>query len=400
MESSTDGSKEQVCREPDDGKIRTLYERLQRVPDQRKQRGKRYEAAVVLTLLVLAKLAGETKMSGIAQWARLRAEWLSQVLTLHAGKAPCANTYQYVCDHIDKAALDAEIEAFTAQHPVKSLPEPAEKPRKWRQIAIDGKVLRGTDRQVAPRREAYMIVSAYAVGTRRVIKQALVEKKGKEPAAAMSLIEQLNLKGCVVSADALHTRPKWCRAVRQRGGHYILIVKGNRQELYEDIALLFEAGPFPDLPEQQAQTVDKQHGRLEVRTLRISSALTDFLKPGWPDVAQVFQIERRVTKGEKFSCERAYGFTSLTSRQATPHQVIEMIRSQWHIENVLHWRRDVTLGEDACQVSRGQTPSVLATLNNLVLFLIDRTGSRNAAATIRTFAAHPAQALTLIMAAT
>jgi predicted transposase YbfD/YdcC len=74
-----------------------------------------------------------------------------------------------------------------------------------------------------------------------------------------------------------------------------------------------------------------------------------------------------------------------------------MIRSHWQIENVLHWRRDVTLGEDACQVSRGQTPAILAALNNLVLFLIDHTGSRNAAETIRTFAANPAKALALIM---
>lgn len=397
MESSTDCAKEQVCLEQDESTIRSLYERLQRVPDQRKARGKRYEAAVVLTLLVLAKLAGETKMSGIAQWARLRAEWLSQVLSLHAGKAPCANTYQYVCDHMDKSALEAEIEAFTAEIAAKKAAKPAGKPRKWRQLAIDGKVLRGTDRHVAPGRKAHMIVSVYVVGTRRVCKQALVETKGKEPAAAMSLVEQLDLKGCVVSADALHTRPKWCRAVRQRGGHYLLIVKGNRPELYEDISLLFEAGPFPDLPEQRAQTVDKKHGRLEVRTLRISSALTDFLKPGWPDVAQVFQIERRVTRGDKASCECAYGFTSLTARHATPHQVLDMIRSHWQIENVLHWRRDVTLGEDACQVSRGQTPAILAALNNLVLFLIDHTGSRNAAETIRTFAAHPAKALALIM---
>jgi hypothetical protein len=97
------------------------------------------------------------------------------------------------------------------------------------------------------------------------------------------------------------------------------------------------------------------------------------------------------------SCECAYGFTSLTAQQATPHQVLNMLRSHWQIENVLHWRRDVTLGEDACQVSRGQTPAILAALNNLVLFLIDHTGSHNAAETIRTFAANPATALALIM---
>lgn len=396
MESSTEGVKEQSCMGEDRQTIWSLYERLQRVPDRRKQRGKRYEAAVVLTLLVLAKLSGEQKMSGIAEWARLRGNWLSQVLSLRGGKLPCANTYQYVCEHIDTEVLEAEIEAFTASNSAQPAATCGGYKQKWRQLTLDGKVLCGSDRQTPPGREATMVVSAYEVETRRVCKQTEAAK-GKEPQAAMRLIEQLNLQGYVISADALHTRPKWCRAVRQRGGHYLLVVKGNRKELYEDIALLFAAGPFPDLPEQRAQTVDKKHGRLEVRSLRISAALTDYLIPGWPDVAQVFQIERRVTKRGKTTCTCAYGFTSLASQDAMPHQVIDFIRHHWHIENTLHWRRDVTLGEDACQVSRGKMPSVLATLNNLVLFLLDRSGTRNAAATIRSFAADPAKALALIM---
>lgn len=400
MESNTDRTKGPVCPEKDVQEIGSLYERLKKVTDRRKQRGKRYEAAVVLTLLVLAKLAGEKQVSGIAQWARLRADWLSEVLPLRSGKLPCANTYQYVCDHIDKEELDAEVAAFTARRSMERPQARSGGKQKWRQLAVDGKVLRGTDRQAAPGREAKMVVSAYEVQTRRVCKQTEVEKKGKEPQAAIDLIDRLNLQGYVVSADALHTRPKWCRAVRHQGGHYILIVKENRKELYEDIALLFEAGPLPGLPEQQARTVDKKHGRLETRTLRISSALTDYLIPGWPDVAQVFQIERRVTKGGKTTCECSYGFTSLSADETTPHQVIELIRHHWHIENVLHWRRDVMLGEDACQVSRGQTPLVLVTLNNLVLFLLDCTNTCNTAAAIRSFAADPAKALALIMNST
>lgn len=400
MESNTDRTKGPVCPEKDVQEIGSLYERLKKVTDRRKQRGKRYEAAVVLTLLVLAKLAGEKQVSGIAQWARLRADWLSEVLPLRSGKLPCANTYQYVCDHIDKEELDAEVAAYTARRSMERPQARSGGKQKWRQLAVDGKVLRGTDRQAAPGREAKMVVSAYEVQTRRVCKQTEVEKKGKEPQAAIDLIDRLNLQGYVVSADALHTRPKWCRAVRHQGGHYILIVKENRKELYEDIALLFEAGPLPGLPEQQARTVDKKHGRLETRTLRISSALTDYLIPGWPDVAQVFQIERRVTKGGKTTCECSYGFTSLSADETTPHQVIELIRHHWHIENVLHWRRDVMLGEDACQVSRGQTPLVLVTLNNLVLFLLDCTNTCNTAAAIRSFAADPAKALALIMNST
>ncbi len=120
-------------------------------------------------------------MSGIAQWARLRAEWLSQVLSLHGGKAPCANTYQYVCDHMDKSVLEAEIEAFTAEIAANKAAKSAGKPRKWRQLAIDGKALRGTDRQVAPGREAHMVMSVYVVGTRRVCNHHVTNLTSEKP---------------------------------------------------------------------------------------------------------------------------------------------------------------------------------------------------------------------------
>ena len=296
MEFNIDGAKEQVCLEKDRQKVCSLYERLQRVPDRRKPRGKRYEAAIVLTLLVLAKLAGEKQVSGIAEWARLRASWLSEVLPLRSGKLPCANTYQYVCDHIDKEVLDAEVEAFTAGHCAKVPQTKAGRKQKWRQLVLDGKVLRGSDRQAAPGRAAKMVVSAYEVEARRVCKQNEVAKKGQEPQAAMSLIEQINLQGYVVSADALHTRPKWCRAVRQQGGHYLLIVKGNRKELYEDIALLFEAGPLPDLPEQRTQTVQQK-----ARSARNSHLTDQFCSHR---LSQTWLARRRTSPSNRTPCHQ------------------------------------------------------------------------------------------------
>ena len=243
-----------------------------------------------------------------------------------------------------------------------------------------------------------MVVSAYHVQERCVLAQEEAPGKGREKQTALHILQHLPIAGYVVSADALYTSPDWCRQVRQQQGHYLLIAKGNRQELYEDIALLFADGPFPDLPEQQAQTIDKGHGRLEIRRLRISSALTDYLKPGWPDAAQVFQVQRLITRRSHTTNELAYGFTSLSAAQASPPQVLQAIRRHWLIENVLHYRRDVTLGEDACLVAQGQTPRILALLNNAVLFLIDRAGGvSNAAAKIREFAACPQLALDLIL---
>ena len=396
MESTTEQAAGMALGIEEASRILSLYERMQRVKDRRERRGRRYEAATVLTLLALAKLAGEKTISGLAHWVRLRGAWLRELLPLSDHRLPCANTYQYICDHVDMAAFVSEMEAFKAQvTAAKATAVETEAAPDVAQLVVDGKVLRGSDRQ-ATTREARILVSAYHVQERRVWKQVEALGRGGEAKAAMALIGSLNPAGLVVSADALHTRPAWCRRLREAGGHYLLIAKQNRPDLREDIALLFRDGPFPDLPEDQAVTVDKAHGRLEQRRIRISAALTDYLIPGWPDVAQVFEIERLITARGRTRREYAYGLTSLPPVQASASQVLCLVRQHWHIENCQHWRRDVTLGEDACQVSRGQTPILLALLNDLLLFLIDHTGATNAAAKIREFAAHPELALKLL----
>ena len=162
--------------------------------------------------------------------------------------------------------------------------------------------------------------------------------------------------------------------------------------------LLFSEPPRPCLfPEVTAHSVDKQHGRLEVRHLRSSAELSDYLAPHWPGVAQVFQVERTVTRQDRTTHELAYGMTSLPATRLSPHDLLTLIRTHWHIENRSHWRRDVTLGEDACRVTLGQTPQVLATLNNTVLALVDHLHLPNLAAAIRQFAAQPANALALLL---
>jgi hypothetical protein len=185
--------------------------------------------------------------------------------------------------------------------------------------------------------------------------------------------------------------------VRRQGGDYLLIVKANQRLLRSDIALLFSEAPRRWLPEQSSYQVNQGHGRLEVRTLRSSRQLNAYLAPKWCDVAQVFQLQRRITRRQRTTTETVYGITSLSPQIAPPKRLLHLIRQYWQIENRLHWRRDVTLGEDGCTVSRGQTPQVLAMLNNVILALVDRLGVANLAAQQRIFDARPAQALDLIL---
>jgi predicted transposase YbfD/YdcC len=378
--------------------VQTLYAVLAQVTDRRKRRGKRYEAALVLTLLLLGKMSGQSAMSGIAQWARLRIEWVRTQLSLARASLPCGNTYHNVCDHIDLAELNQRLADFFA--PAEVAPTPVEPKvvaaRPLRQWVLDGKSLRGSHRP-AHSQQAQSLLSLYDVTNQHVVAQRELAGKGHERSTALALLQELNLTEVLLCADALHTQPAWCQSVRRQGGDYLLIVKANQRLLRADIALLFSEQPRPWLPEQSSYQVNQGHGRLEVRTIRCSRQLNDYIAPKWCDVAQVFQLQRRITRHKHTSTETVYGITSLSPKVAPPQRLLHFIRQYCQIENRLHWRRDVTLGEDGCTVSRGQTPQVLAMLNNVILALADRLGVSNLAEQQRIFDAQPQRALDLIL---
>jgi len=150
---------------------------------------------------------------------------------------------------------------------------------------------------------------------------------------------------------------------------------------------------------QMSSKVSKGHGRLETRTLMTSTSLNEYLD--WPHVAQVFRLERTVWhnrfKGKTH--EIAYGLTNLSPQKASPARLLTLTRDYWGIENGLHYRRDVTLHEDATRLTVGQAGHNMAILNNLVLGLCLHCNSGNLAQARRHFCARPDQALKLILEA-
>ncbi len=145
-----------------------------------------------------------------------------------------------------------------------------------------------------------------------------------------------------------------------------------------------------------AQTFDKTHGRIERRTLTASSALKGYLD--WPRVEQVFRLERHFTrvKDGKVMDEVVYGVTSLTTHEAPPARLLELVRQHWQIENGLHYRRDDTLKEDRCTLRREHAPEAMAVLNNIVLGLLLRRGVKVVPDARRDFDGDPHQACDLI----
>ena len=189
----------------------------------------------------------------------------------------------------------------------------------------------------------------------------------------------------------------------QAKGDYLWTVKDNQEGLREEIEVLFQphrkrAGTSaPPNDFRTARTVEKGHGRLEKRTITVSSMLADYST--WPELAQVFKLEYQRTDalGVTKTAIR-YGVTSLPAHVAHPKRVLEFTRGDFRIENGLHYPRDATLREDHAQVRMGHAPQMLAVLNNTVLGLFARQGQTNVAHPRRAFAYHFDRALASLVA--
>jgi predicted transposase YbfD/YdcC len=369
-----------------------LYAYLRQLHDSRSPRGIRYQLADVLVLAILAKLGGEDGPHGMAEWLKHRAEMLVTALGLPRTSMPHRVSISRI---LGNTVAIEELENLLADyfdHQAQGSQEVV--------IAIDGKTLRGT---IDPgQTSGEHLLAAYLPGEGLVLMQMPVGDKENEIMVAPELIRVIDLRGKIVVGDAMHTQRKLSVEVVRNGGHYIWTAKGNQMQVMETIAHLFEPEPvtpgFAPTPTdfKVATSVNKGHGRIEKRTITVSSMLKDYLD--WPYVEQVFKLERQFTyvKTGRVSTQISYGLTSLPAEQAFPGQLLSHLRSYWGIENGLHYRRDVTFKEDRCRLTIGHATRTMATLNNLVLALILRQGFNNVPSARRRFNARPLEALALL----
>jgi predicted transposase YbfD/YdcC len=382
----------------------SVYAAFEKITDGRCKRGIRYPVALILTLMVLAKLMGEPKLSGVSQWVRLRGTWLNEGLHLQRTRWPAASTYTYVLERLDEQEVTrvmqecltrAEARRRCEEEPSRLAPQAGHDHSAH--IAMDGKTMRGTLSHEAATQPSVHLLSLSEVKTGTVLAQRAVATKENEISAAPLLVTPELIKGRIYSADAMHTQKHWCRQVRRAGGDYLLSAKHNQATLREDLALFLDDPEADRRCWQTASTCTKGHGRLEKRTLLATTALNEFLARDWAEVGQVFRLERTVLKKGRWHTTVVYGLTSLSPKQASPERLLGLNRGHWGRENRLHDRRDVTLGEDHSQVRSGCAPQVLAALTNTVLALMDFLHVPNVPNHMRFYQAHPLEALRLLL---
>ncbi len=144
----------------------------------------------------------------------------------------------------------------------------------------------------------------------------------------------------------------------------------------------------------EATTIEKGHGRIEKRTLRTTTILTKH--PDWKGLKQGFELVRERTEKGKTTQETVYGITSLTREKASPERLLQLTRGHWGIENGLHYRRDVTMAEDASRIRKGGAPQVMAAVRNSIVHVLSDVGASSLAAAMRTMGNCLSQALKLL----
>jgi predicted transposase YbfD/YdcC len=404
MDSTTPGDPFQISENPEEIDALSLYRALEQVSDHRQKRGVRYPLALILSLIVLGKLAGMTSLTGVAEWVRLRADWLKAVLPLNRASLPCASTYGNVLRTVEAQEITHRLSDWLTRldatrrcgaEPSRLLIQPAAH-KQHVHVILDGKTLRGTLGHVASDQQSVHLVSLYEAQTGVVLAQQAVPDKSNEIRLEATLLTPAHVHGRIVTADAMHTQRACCGQITRSGGDYLLFAKANQPSLEEDLRLFFSEPPADCRDWRQAQTWTKGHGRLERRELIASTELNEFLAAAWPGVEQVFSLRRTVEQRGKVRCLTVYGITSLSPKRASPLRLLELGRAHWRIENRLHWRRDVLLREDHCQVRKGAAPQVLAALNNLVLAVCDFLGIHNVAKQMRVFDAQPQRVVHLL----
>jgi predicted transposase YbfD/YdcC len=369
----------------------SLFAALSRLRDRRDARGLRYALVTVLVFIVLAKLAGEDHLRGIAQWVQLRKEVLAEALGLAKPQAPHATTYSRVLRWaVDIDELEQVVSQFFSAQA---------KAGQSVVLNLDGKTLRGTI--PAGQTKGVHLLAAYLPEEGWVLLQIEVSSWENEIPAAQRILRQLDLRGKIVTGDALLTQRELSIQIVEAGGSYVWPVKENQGRLKEDIEVLFAPescvpGFSPSHKDFQTATRrEKGHGRLEWRTLTTSSLLKGYVD--WPYAEQVFRLERRFLRlqdGKQLE-DTSYGVTNLTAAEANPERLLYLTRAHWGIENGLHYRRDETLREDRCRL-KGQGAQAMAAMNNLILGLLRNHRTDYLPDARRYYAAHLEEAVALV----
>ena len=321
--------------------------------DPRCGNAKRHDFMELLFIALCCVLSGGTTCVDMALFARMREDFLKKFIKMENGP-PSHDTFSRLFRRLDPKGLQRCLMRFV-KHLATDLPAEV--------VALDGKSVRRSFDKAAEK-GALHLVQAFACESRLVLGQLAVAEGSNEITAIRELLMLLDLRGALVTADAMHCQRETAALICERGGHYVLACKGNQGELHEDLRLFFADAEQPfDVHEEP----DGDHGRVDVRTVRVSHDVAWLReRHEWPSLAAVGCVERQWEEGGKTEKSVRY---FIMSKPLTAPELARVVRAHWRIENALHWVLDVVFDEDGQRNRKDATAENLSALRRIALNL-------------------------------
>lgn len=317
----------------------------------------RHDLGAMLFIGLAATLCGAKNCVDIADFAEANAEMLVEIVDLPHG-APSHDSFSRLFRLIDPAELGTVLERFG-----RALREALGIGPPKGVVAIDGKSLRrGYERGRACMPP--LMLSVWDAETRLSI-AALRAERGDEIGATLQVLKSLVLKGCIVTADALHCHPRMAEAVRATGAHYALGLKANHGPLYAAAVAAFAKADASGALAFHERS-ERAHDRLERR--RVSVIARPAEAPNFPGLAALARIEAE-RKSAAGKLETATRYVAL-SKRLPPARVLEVTRAHWSVENDLHWQLDVVFNEDDARSRKNYAPQNLAVIRRMALDIL------------------------------
>jgi predicted transposase YbfD/YdcC len=342
-----------------------IMEHFREIEDPRIERNKRHTIWDIIVLTICAVVCGCETWEDISMYGEEKQQWLSKFLALPNG-IPSHDTIRRLFIRLNPEQLQ---QCFLSWVDAIRRHSGAEV------VSIDGKTARRTHDHGAGKSALHM-VSAWASENRMVMGQVKTDEHSNEITAIPQLLQLLELKGCIVTIDAIGCQREIANEIRKKKAEYLLAVKGNRAELFEAIKECFaEVKPGSEQQEREwldyHRTFDKEHGRMETREYLTTDEI-DWLKPllrGWEGVRSIGMVRARRVIGDQQTTECRYYISSLASNA----QAFGMaVRCHWGVENSLHWVLDTVFREDESRMRKGNSPENFAILRRIALNIVRR----------------------------
>lgn len=356
-------------------RLRLLLEHFGDVGDPREAAKVKYPLDEVLFLVTCATIAGCDDYDEIAAWGLRHLAFLRRYAEYYFG-VPKEDWLRVVLNRIDPALFEACFASWAASLRLAGDTT----------IALDGKTLRRSGDSASGAKPIHL-VSAWASSQRLVLCQEAVDGKANECAAILAILERLDIKGALVTIDAIATNPAIANAITTAGGDYLLALKANQPTLHGEVARYF------DDPATSAittfTTIDKDHGRVEIRTYDVSHEV-DWLagdrrypdEPRFPGLASLIRTTTRTEWRGVVTTETRY---FISSARLTPERAAQAIRDHWGIES-MHWVLDVIFKEDQSRLRRGHGAQNMALVRRLAFTLVRKGKGKQSIKTTRKIA--------------